>query len=87
MDPVSRCYPLGGAAFHVLGNADTRDNWGASNSAYIERDADDRLRGFDDHDMSMPSTAADGTPLARCAATIASSCRCCATAISPSTRR
>ena len=61
VDPVSRCYPIGGAAFHVLGNADTRENWGASNSAYIERDADDRLRGFDDHDMSMPSTAADGT--------------------------
>jgi len=63
VDPVSRCYPIGGAAFHVLGNADTRDNWGASNTAYIERDADDRLRGFDDHDMSVPATAADGTPV------------------------
>ncbi|HXR43566.1 MAG TPA: FtsW/RodA/SpoVE family cell cycle protein, partial [Pseudolysinimonas sp.] len=63
VEPVSRCYPIGGAAFHVLGNADTRDNWGAGNSAYIERDADDRLRGFDDHEMSMPSTAADGTPV------------------------
>ena len=38
-------------AFHVLGNADTRENWSASNSSYIERDADDRLRGFDDHDV------------------------------------
>jgi hypothetical protein len=63
VEPVSRCYPIGGAAFHLLGNADTRDNWGASNTAYIERDTDDRLRGFDDHSMTTPSVAADGTPV------------------------
>jgi cell division protein FtsW (lipid II flippase) len=60
VEPVSRCYPIGGAAFHVLGNADTRENWGAGNTAYIERDADDRLRGFDDHEASVPTVSANG---------------------------
>ena len=44
-----RCYPLGGAAFHLLGDARTRVNWSAPNSSYIERDAESELRGFDDH--------------------------------------
>jgi cell division protein FtsI/penicillin-binding protein 2 len=44
-----RCYPLGGAAFHLLGDVRDGRNWSASNTAYIERDAQDRLRGFDDH--------------------------------------
>ena len=44
-----RCYPLGGAAFHLLGDARDGRNWSASNTAYVERDAQDRLRGFDDH--------------------------------------
>src|SRR3954467_7622868 len=30
-DPVGRCYPLGGRTFHLLGDADTRRNWSASN--------------------------------------------------------
>ncbi|MEO8481206.1 MAG: FtsW/RodA/SpoVE family cell cycle protein [Acidobacteriota bacterium] len=53
-DSTHRCYPLGGVAFHVLGNAETRTNWAASNSSYIERDAGDRLRGFDDHAAIVP---------------------------------
>ncbi|HMF99009.1 MAG TPA: FtsW/RodA/SpoVE family cell cycle protein [Vicinamibacterales bacterium] len=44
-----RCYPLGGAAFHLLGDARTHVNWTASNSSYIERDEESQLRGFDDH--------------------------------------
>jgi cell division protein FtsW (lipid II flippase) len=44
-----RCYPLASAAFHVIGDATTRANWSATNSSYVERDADARLRGFDDH--------------------------------------
>lgn len=43
-----RCYPLGGAAFHLLGDVTTRRNWAASNTSYVERDLQDRLRGFDD---------------------------------------
>jgi cell division protein FtsW (lipid II flippase) len=43
-----RCYPLGGLAFHVLGDWHYQTNWGARNSSYIERDSDARLKGFDD---------------------------------------
>jgi cell division protein FtsW (lipid II flippase) len=50
VDPIpERCYPLGGAAFHLLGDVRDGRNWSASNTAYIERDAQDHLRGFDDH--------------------------------------
>ena len=48
-DADQRCYPLGGRAFHILGDARSAKNWSASNTSYVERDADDRLRGFDDH--------------------------------------
>ena len=46
--PGARCYPLGAAAFHVLGNWTTQANWGAANSSYVERDRDILLKGFDD---------------------------------------
>jgi len=49
-----RCYPAGPALFHVLGDLNTRANWGASNSSYVERDADKVLRGFDDHRSLIP---------------------------------
>ena len=52
-DPVRRCYPLGGRAFHLVGDADTRANWSASNTSYVERDAEDALRGFDDRARSI----------------------------------
>jgi cell division protein FtsW (lipid II flippase) len=58
-----RCYPLGGVAFHLLGDARTRTNWSASNTSYIERDVEDRLRGFDDHAVVVPSTDAEGNPM------------------------
>jgi cell division protein FtsW (lipid II flippase) len=48
-----RCYPLGGEAFHLLGDARTRANWAASNSSYVERDAEASLRGFDDRAMTV----------------------------------
>jgi len=46
---TARCYPLGGRAFHLLGDVRSRTNWSAPNSSYIERDAESMLRGFDDH--------------------------------------
>ena len=58
----ARCYPLGGRAFHVLGDARTRPNWGASNTAFVERDAEARLRGFDDHQTTIRTAEADGSP-------------------------
>lgn len=48
-----RCYPLGGEAFHLLGDARSRVNWSASNTSYVERDAEARLRGFEDHAMTV----------------------------------
>jgi cell division protein FtsW (lipid II flippase) len=61
--PGERCYPLGGAAFHLLGDARTRANWTAANSSYIERDAESRLRGFDDHAEVVRTTDAAGQPM------------------------
>ena len=48
VEPTGRCYPFGGPLFHVLGDADTRVNWSASNTSFVERDRDARLRGYDD---------------------------------------
>ena len=48
-DPSARCYPLGGLAFHLVGDWTRQTNWAARNSSYFERDADARLKGFDDH--------------------------------------
>jgi cell division protein FtsW (lipid II flippase) len=58
-----RCYPLGGKAFHLLGDARTRVNWSAPNTSYVERDAEDRLRGFDDHAVTVRTTDVAGRPM------------------------
>jgi cell division protein FtsW (lipid II flippase) len=58
-----RCYPLGDRAFHLLGNARTRANWSAPNTSYIERDAEDLLRGFNDHATPVSTTTIDGKPM------------------------
>jgi cell division protein FtsW (lipid II flippase) len=55
-----RCYPLGGRAFHLLGDSRTGANWTATNTSYVERDADATLRGFDDHAASVKTTDKDG---------------------------
>ncbi len=57
--PQERCYPLGGAAFHLLGDVRTRSNWGASNTSYVERDAEDALRGFDDRAIAVRAGTAE----------------------------
>jgi len=44
-----RHYPFGGVTFHVLGDLVSRRNWGASNTAYVERANEDFLSGYDDH--------------------------------------
>jgi hypothetical protein len=61
-DQDARCYPLGGRAFHVLGDARTRLNWGASNTAFLERDAEAKLRGFDDHETLVRTVDTGGDP-------------------------
>jgi cell division protein FtsW (lipid II flippase)/cell division protein FtsI/penicillin-binding protein 2 len=62
-DPEERCYPLGGKAFHVLGDARTARNWSATNTSYVERDADARLRGFDDHASTVRTLDRAGQPM------------------------
>jgi cell division protein FtsW (lipid II flippase)/cell division protein FtsI/penicillin-binding protein 2 len=47
-DLSRRCYPLGGFAFHVVGDWTRQANWAARNSSYVERDSDARLKGYDD---------------------------------------
>jgi len=59
-EPGARCYPLGARAYHVLGDARTRLNWAASNTSFVERDADSRLQGFDDHAVALQTTNAAG---------------------------
>ena len=44
----TRYYPLGPAAFHLLGDLRTRANWSAHNSSYAERDFMVTLQGYDD---------------------------------------
>ncbi len=56
----ARCYPGGAAFFHVLGDANTRANWSAANSSYVERDAEALLRGFDVHATTITTTDRDG---------------------------
>ena len=48
-----RCYPLGGLAFHVLGDATRQTNWAARNTSYVEQDFDARLKGFDDRAQTV----------------------------------
>ena len=59
-DGVARCYPLGPAGFHLLGDVVTRRNWGAGNTSYVERDLQDRMRGFDDRAAVISVTDASG---------------------------
>jgi hypothetical protein len=58
-----RCYPLGGAAFHLLGDVRDARNWAATNTAYAERDLQNRLRGFNDHATTVKLPDASGRPV------------------------
>ncbi|MCA1561615.1 MAG: FtsW/RodA/SpoVE family cell cycle protein [Acidobacteria bacterium] len=62
-NPDDRCYPLGGKAFHVLGDVRTGSNWSATNTSYVERDADVRLRGFNDHAATVKTLDRAGQPM------------------------
>ena len=52
-DKKTRCYPLGGLAFHVLGESVNQTNWAADNTSFVEEDFDARLKGFDDHPQPL----------------------------------
>jgi cell division protein FtsW (lipid II flippase) len=62
-NPEERCYPLGGKTFHLLGDARTGRNWSATNTSYVERDSDARLRGFDDHATTIKTLDRAGQPM------------------------
>ena len=64
VDVSARCYPLGGEAFHLLGDSSSRLNWSASNTAYVERDEEASLRGFDDHATTVASIDDQGRRVA-----------------------
>jgi cell division protein FtsW (lipid II flippase)/cell division protein FtsI/penicillin-binding protein 2 len=65
----SRCYPLGGLTFHLVGDWNQQTNWGAGNSSYVERDNDAELKGYDDHartiDVVNPRTGRNHAAIAR----------------------
>jgi cell division protein FtsW (lipid II flippase) len=61
--PSERCYPLGGRAFHLLGDERTRVNWSAPNTSYVERDSENRLRGFDDRATTTQTSDLSGRPM------------------------
>jgi cell division protein FtsW (lipid II flippase) len=49
LDPyAARQYPFGGLTFHLLGDLRSRVNWGAPNTAFVERDFNVKLQGYDD---------------------------------------
>ena len=68
-DARSRCYPLGGLGFHLIGDWASQANWGARNSSYLERDGDARLKGYDDHpavvEVVSPRTGARSQAIRR----------------------
>ena len=68
-DNRTRCYPLGGLAFHVLGESVNQTNWAARNTSFVEEDFDARLKGFDDRpqavDVRNPRTGRVSTAISR----------------------
>ena len=51
-----RLYPLGPAAFHLLGDLRTRAGWGARNNSFAERDSTVQLQGYDDRARAVEVT-------------------------------
>jgi cell division protein FtsW (lipid II flippase) len=57
----ARCYPLGAAGFHLIGESARQTNWAAPNVAFAERDENATLQGFDDRPRIIQPAAARGT--------------------------
>jgi cell division protein FtsW (lipid II flippase)/cell division protein FtsI/penicillin-binding protein 2 len=55
----SRHYPLGAAAYHLLGDLRTRSGWSARNNSLQERDSAVRLQGYDDRARVVEVTGAN----------------------------
>ena len=83
--PVERCYPLGGAAFHLLGDATTRVELERVEHVICRarrRGPAARVRRSRDDRAARPMQTGRRTPPS--GATIASWCRCCAIATTDS---
>jgi len=61
-DSAMRCYPFGGLTYHLLGDARTRSNWSATNTSFVERDSEAKLRGFDDRETVIRIADGSATP-------------------------
>ena len=57
---VPRCYPLGGRAFHVLGESSRQLNWAARNASFVERDSNGVLQGFEERARMVHVHPRDG---------------------------
>ena len=57
-----RLYPFGAKLFHLLGDLNTRVNWGAPATIYIEREYFSRLRGFNDRGERVPLRVVTAAP-------------------------
>lgn len=53
-ETTPRLYPFGARLFHLLGDLNTRQNWGAPATLYVERESFSRLRGFNDRSERVP---------------------------------
>ncbi len=58
----TRCYPLQGRTYHLLGDVRGERGWTATNTSFVERDQAAQLRGFDDHatPVELPDPAGEG---------------------------
>lgn len=56
----SRCYPLGGLAYHVLGESSRQVNWAAGNTSFVEREWNSVLQGFDERARPVDVQVAGG---------------------------
>jgi cell division protein FtsW (lipid II flippase) len=70
VDPALACarsderhYPFGGLTYHLLGDEIGQRDWGAPNTAFVERRYEDALTGWDDHARVVTiRDPRDGTP-------------------------
>lgn len=60
LQPGKRLYPLGPKAFHLLGDLNSRVNWAAPNTSFVERDFRIRLQGYDDYAAVVEVRQPDG---------------------------
>jgi cell division protein FtsI/penicillin-binding protein 2 len=56
-----RYYPFEGKTYHLLGDLNSRVDWAATNTSFVERDSRIRLQGYDDFAGIVDVEQPDGT--------------------------